>query len=268
MGLRSQGRPAMRGVRGVARRWWIALRESPRITEAARFLRPILRVPDDWQSPYGRFWLELVGGAVALIAAAWLFGLVAEDVVTGDPLTIVDEILANWLYAHATPASTRAMFVATELGGPTVVTAVTLATAFVLGWRRRWPWLLTLILVVPGGALLNELIKVAFHRARPKFDLPILDVKGYAFPSGHTMIATLLYGLLAVLLVRTLRSRRGRTVVVCVASAVVMLVGISRMYLGAHYLSDVLAAVTAGLAWLALCLTAVATLRYRRQRRS
>jgi undecaprenyl-diphosphatase len=82
------------------------------------------------------------------------------------------------------------------------------------------------------------------------------------------MIATLLYGLLAVLLVRTLRSRRGRTLGVCVASAVIMLVGISRMYLGAHYLSDVLAAVTAGLAWLALCLTAVATLRYRRQRRS
>ena len=251
----------------MARRWQIAVHKHPRVTEAWRCLRPMLRVPDDWQSPYGRFWLELVGGAVALIAAAWLFGLVAEDVVTGDPLTVVDEILANWLYAHATPAATLAMFVATELGGPTVVTAVTLATAFVLGWRRRWPWLLTLILVVPGGALLNELIKVAFHRARPKFDLPILDVRGYAFPSGHTMIATLLYGLLAVLLVRTLRSRRGRMLVVWAASAVVMLVGISRMYLGAHYLSDILAAIAAGVAWLVLCVIAVATLQYRRRRR-
>jgi membrane-associated phospholipid phosphatase len=133
---------------------------------------------------------------------------------------------------------------------------VTLATAAVLMWRRRWPWLLTLILVVPGGALLNELIKIAFHRARPKFDVPILAVKGYGFPSGHAMMATLLYGLLAVLLVRTLRDVRWRMLVVGVAGSVVVLVGISRMYLGAHYLSDILAAVAAGVAWLVLCLTA------------
>jgi membrane-associated phospholipid phosphatase len=92
-------------------------------------------------------------------------------------------------------------------------------------------------------------------------------LKDYGFPSGHTMIATLLYGLLAVLLVRTLRSAPWRRVVVGVAGAVILLVGISRMYLGAHYLSDILAAMAAGVAWLALCLTAVGTLCYRRRRR-
>jgi membrane-associated phospholipid phosphatase len=264
---RTRVRRAMHRGLGVVRRRWIALVVHPRVTEAWRYLRPILRVPDDWRSLYGRFWLELTVGSVALVAAAWLFGILAEDVVTGAPLTVTDATLARWLYAHAAPRATRAMFAATELGGPTMITSVTLATAAVLMWRRRWPWLLTLILVVPGGALLNEVIKIAFHRARPKFDVPILAVKGYGFPSGHAMMATLLYGLLAVLLVRTLRDVRWCMLVVGVAGLVVVLVGISRMYLGAHYLSDILAAVAAGVAWLVLCLTAVATLRYHRRRR-
>jgi undecaprenyl-diphosphatase len=159
------------------------------------------------------------------------------------------------------------MFVATELGGWAVVTGVTVATALLVAWMRRWHWLLALALVVPGGALLNELMKIAFQRARPKFDAPILALTSYSFPSGHTMIATLLYGFLAVFVVQVVHGRRWRVAAVLASAGLVALVGLSRIYLGAHYLSDVLAAAAAGVVWLVLCLTAVETLRYRRARR-
>ena len=208
-----------------------------------------------------RFWLKLAAGTVVLVVAAWIFGAIAEDVVNGDPLTVVDRRLANWLHAHATPPITRAMLVISALAGARVAVAVTLATALVLLAMRRWLWLLTLVLVVPGGWLLDPLLKVAYRRARPTFEIPLLVLTDYGFPSGHTMMATLLYGFLAVFLVTIVRSWRWRGIVVGVAGAVVILVGFSRIYLGAHYLSDVLAAIAAGVAWLALCLNAAATLR-------
>jgi undecaprenyl-diphosphatase len=134
-------------------------------------------------------------------------------------------------------------------------------------WIRRWYWLLALVLVVPGGALLNELLKITFRRARPKFDNPILTLTDYGFPSGHTMIATLLYGFLAVFIFQAVQRWRWRVFAAAVAALLIPLVALSRMYLGAHYLSDALAAVAAGVIWLVLCLTAVATLRRRARHR-
>jgi undecaprenyl-diphosphatase len=159
------------------------------------------------------------------------------------------------------------MLVATELGDGVVVTGVTLGAAFFFAWSRRWHWLLALVLVVPGGALLNELMKLAFQRARPTFDNPILALQSYSFPSGHAMAATLLYGFLAAFVVQVVEAWRCRAVVVLVAGGLVAVVGLSRMYLGAHYVSDVLAAISAGVVWLVLCLSALETLRYRRARR-
>jgi undecaprenyl-diphosphatase len=121
--------------------------------------------------------------------------------------------------------------------------------------------LLALVLVIPGGMAMDTLLKIAFHRSRPTFNDSIMIFSGYSFPSGHTMAATLLYGVLAVFAVIALKSWRWRVGTVISAIIVVLLVGFSRMYLGAHYLSDVLGAAAAGLAWLVLCLTAVDTLR-------
>ena len=90
-------------------------------------------------------------------------------------------------------------------------------------------------------------------------------LSGYSFPSGHTMAATLLCGVLAVFAVITLKSWRWRVRAVLSACVMVLLVGFSRVYLGAHFLSDVLGAAAAGLAWLAFCLTAVDTLRRYRE---
>jgi undecaprenyl-diphosphatase len=105
--------------------------------------------------------------------------------------------------------------------------------------------------------LLNKFLKYIFHRPRPHFDDPILALTSYSFPSGHTMTATVLYGVLAALLVTKIERRSLRVLVVLLASGLIAVVGFSRIYLGAHYLSDVLGAIAEGIAWLSLCLTAV-----------
>jgi membrane-associated phospholipid phosphatase len=131
----------------------------------------------------------------------------------------------------------------------------------VLWWKRCWYRLLAFILVVPGGMVVASLLKIAFHRSRPSFADSMLIFQGYSFPSGHTMAATLLYGMFAVFGVIAVDSWRWRVRIVISACIMVMLVGFSRLALSAHYLSDVFGAVSAGVAWLALCLTSVNTLR-------
>jgi membrane-associated phospholipid phosphatase len=115
---------------------------------------------------------------------------------------------------------------------------------------------------------LNVLLKYTYMRARPSFDDAILTLATYSFPSGHTAAATLLYGIIAAYLV-CLTPRFGlRGAIVAGAVLMVALVGASRVYLGVHYASDVLAAVVESCGWLAVCITASSTLRRRRSARS
>lgn len=107
--------------------------------------------------------------------------------------------------------------------------------------------------------LLNVLMKYAFRRARPSFEDAILALSTYSFPSGHVAGSTLLYGVVAAMLLAQVATWRWRVMIVLVALAMVVLVALTRLYLGVHYLSDVLAAFAEGVAWLALCLTGVHT---------
>lgn len=243
---------------------WQHLLAHPRVVAFRRRFPVHLEFLQARLSPEGYLGLHLTVGTLVLIGAAWLFGGIAEDVVTGDPLTIVDKQLAIWFYNHTTPALNRAMIAITALGSMPAISGLALLTFFVLLWRRYWYWLLALLLTIPGGTLLNLLLKSAFARQRPSFENPIMTLTGHSFPSGHTMMATLLYGLLAVFAVLDLKAWRWRVLVVLMAWLVIVMVGFSRLYLGAHYLSDVLAAMAAGIAWLALCLTGVDTFRRHR----
>jgi membrane-associated phospholipid phosphatase len=230
---------------------------------ARRFERQI-RFLKNRLSPESYLGLRLTFGALALIAGVWLFGAIAEDVVRNDPLTVIDRQVALWLHSHGTPQRTGWMLEATFLASPGVIGLSTAIAALILSRRRWWYRLLALALVVPGGLALNLLLKSAFERQRPQFDDPIVKLTDFSFPSGHTMMATLFYGLLAVLAAVHVKSRRLRVLIVVALCLIILLVGFSRMYLGAHYLSDVLGAITMGVAWLALCVTAVDTLRRRR----
>ncbi|MEO6353435.1 MAG: phosphatase PAP2 family protein [Burkholderiaceae bacterium] len=174
-----------------------------------------------------------------------------------DAITLTDVKIANWFHSHATPSMTHFMLILTNLHGTLAIFSYSILMGLFLIRKKEWYWLLTLLASVPCGMSLNVLMKHAFQRARPIFDHPLLTLSSYSFPSGHTAAATLFYGVLAAYLVCHLKPWRWRIAAFTVILAVMMvtLVGLSRMYLGVHYLSDVLAAAAEGIAWLALCLS-------------
>jgi len=201
--------------------------------------------------------LHLVIGLLVFTGMTLILGEIAEDIINGEPLTIADAQLSMWLHTHRSPQLTTAMVVITSLGSTVPVICIAVVAGFYFLRKRQPYWLAAIWLSVFGGILLNKLLKYIFHRPRPHFDDPILALTSYSFPSGHTMAATVLYGVLAALLVTRVKRRSLRLVIVLSAGLLIGLVGFSRMYLGAHYLSDVLGAIAEGLAWLSLCLTVV-----------
>jgi len=205
----------------------------------------------------GKSYAGLVTGILLFTIMTLILGEISEDIINHEPLTVADAQLSTWLHSHGTPSLTSAMFVATSFGSTATVTCISVALGLYLFWRRRFYWLTAVATSVAGGALLNRLLKYAFHRPRPHFDDPILKLTSYSFPSGHTMMATVLYGVVAAYLLAKTPDWRWRVLIIMSASLLIALVGFSRIYLGAHYLSDVLGAMAEGLAWLSLCLTVV-----------
>ena len=213
-------------------------------------------------SPDGYLGLHLTIGLAVVLLAVFVFANIAEDVVARDSLVVFDEIVTQWLHAHATPWRTDFfLFVTTWHNTLGIMVMVTLMALW-LAYKRSWDWLLRLLLSVPLGMLLNVLLKYIFQRQRPVFDQPLLTLASYSFPSGHTAGATLLYGVLAAWLL-TLLQRRWHAPVVVLAAMMVALVALSRVYLGAHYPSDVFAAMASSTAWLAIVSTGVSTWRKR-----
>ena len=175
----------------------------------------------------------------------------------GNPVAGIDHGVALWFHAHLTPALVSVLRSITEFGSSEWIAIVLSITVLFFVFKRWWPSLLTLVVAVPGGMLLNELVKVLVHRHRPFENGWFVDWSGYSFASGHTIGATLLYGQLALFLIPVIKRRRGRVLLVSSASFVVVLVGFSRIALGAHYLTDVVAGMFFGAIWLTLCLVAL-----------
>jgi len=164
----------------------------------------------------------------------------------------IDTSIAVWLRAHLTPASADALLAVTTLGSELWVTSILLLTLAYLAWKRHWHKCAALLLTVPCGTLMGQLIKIAVQRPRPFLSGPTGDWGGYSFPSGHTLAATLLYGFLLFLLIPLAQRRRWRAALFVGGLLLILGVGFSRMALGAHYFSDVVVAMLFGTAWVAI----------------
>jgi membrane-associated phospholipid phosphatase len=217
-------------------------------------------------SPGSYFGLQITVGVLVFAAGAWLFGGIAEDVVTGDPIIALDMETERWFHSHQTPWLNGFLSGVSRLHEWPAVTLATLLLLVYLLCRRDWRWVTTVVCAVPGGMLLDAVLKLAFHRARPTLSALSAVLHTYSFPSGHVMAATLFYGVAAAYLTARLAAWHWGVFAVLAACFLVAVVAFSRVYLGVHYLSDVLAASAAGVTWLALCLVTVDTLWYRRGR--
>jgi membrane-associated phospholipid phosphatase len=205
-----------------------------------------------------------VTGAVAFLVAAALFAALAWGVESRTFVVSADLAATQWTLSHRWAVLTWLMLGISALNSPGAVSVWAVCFGVVLLRRGERYWFLTLALAVGGGMLLNEGLKLLFRRARPVLDDPLVLVHSFSFPSGHTAAATVLYGVLAAYLVYFTRTPRGRVAVIAAAVALVALVGLSRVYLGAHYPSDVLAAACSSTVWLILCLVGVHRLVQRR----
>lgn len=230
----------------------------PRPAPLQRFLRA--RVARD--HPLG---LPLTTGVIAILACALLFAMIAWEVQTHGALTRTDQALADWFNQRAFSPLTELILGYTHLHGTIGVLVMGALLLRHLVRTRQWPWVIDLLLVLPGGMLFNYVLKHLFARLRPQFDDPILILHSYSFPSGHTIGATLLYAMLAAWLLNrpgsaALTASR-RLAIIAAAIVLVALTAFSRVYLGAHFLSDVVGAMLVGMAWFALWTTLVFTLQ-------
>jgi undecaprenyl-diphosphatase len=204
--------------------------------------------------------LHLTVGLLMSAGCLWLFGGLAEDIVHRDPLVRFDQAIATSLHGWATPAATTIFVLITDLGAP-VVALLGVIIAIFYSWRRQWLHVGVWLAALGGGEILNLLLKQLFARPRPVFVHPLLLETDYSFPSGHAMGSLIVYGMLAYFAVLALRTWRARVAVVCGVTLLVLLIGFSRLYLGVHYFSDVVAGYAAGGVWLSACITGMELLR-------
>lgn len=194
----------------------------------------------------------LVAAAALMCACLAAFAKLTSEVLEGE--TGYDGVVATWLHTHATAGLTDVFRAITFLGNAeTLLAVVVLATAAMLLMRRITDAAFVVLAFV-GSSSINHITKVLVARDRPEFADPITVAHGYSFPSGHAMTSTVVYGMVAFLVIRALRSPKARAAVLGVLALLLGLMGLSRLYLGVHYLSDVGAGYLLGTAWLMLCL--------------
>jgi undecaprenyl-diphosphatase len=202
----------------------------------------------------------LLGALMALAASLWLFGLIADDIVEDE--TANDQRLADWLHGRATDPLTDVFHGITFLGNFVTLLAVTLVAIAILWRRRERIDAVFVALAFAGAQVLSSGMKLGFQRDRPFFPDPLATESTYSFPSGHALVSLAVYGSIALLLARRLQTPRRRALLVAGVALLVIAIGFSRLYLGVHFLSDVLAGYAAGVAWLSLLYVAL-EVRYR-----
>lgn len=200
--------------------------------------------------PFRPDWRAIAALGVLLVFAAWRFLDIIEDMHTEATLMTADR--ATYLaFQHArSPWLDQIMITLTEMGDTLVVTAVGVVVAGWLAWKRAWRTCVFWLLAAGGGSAINTAIKVALHRARPG-DMHYAGWSAYSFPSGHSTTNAVLYGFLAIIVMRLVKPA-WRLAVAAGALAFVAAIAVSRLYLGAHWLSDVIGGLTFGCLWLAL----------------
>ncbi len=187
------------------------------------------------------------------IMGVYIFGQIADSVVGHETLASLDMPFSVALQQYTQPLLTVIMRVITDFGSYGAVAIGTLVMA-ALAWRRRWADVTLWIVALGGGEALNLLLKDVFQRARPLLAHPLIVETDWSFPSGHAMASVIVYGALLALLVPLLSRRTARVGLTVAVLLLMGLVGFSRLYLGVHFLTDVLAGFAAGVAWLSLCL--------------
>ncbi len=194
-------------------------------------------------------WVALGLLVVALTAAG--AGELVEHLTAGQGMALLDHPVARFVAAHRSAPLTAVMRLVSSAGGPVVLGIVTAGAGLLLGaTRRSWFPVLIVGVTLAGSGGLTLVLKAALSRPRPPLRDALAPADGYAFPSAHAATAAAAFGVLAYLVAIRLRRWKAQVAVWACAAMLTALVGISRVYLGVHWTTDVLGGWAFGLLWL------------------
>jgi undecaprenyl-diphosphatase len=216
----------------------------------------------------GPLGLSLTAGFIATFLLGWGFAELLDGVLEGDGLASVDKPVTSFLVEHRTPGWTHVFATLTHLGGLAVLAPLTAAlVALIAVLSRSWRPVWAMLVALGGVQLLVYGLKHLVGRPRPAAALAVSPATGFSFPSGHSTSSFVAFTVLTWLTMAVMTRRVARVLLWLLAGLLILGVGFSRMYLGVHYLTDVLGAWTLGAAWLVALLTSLTLATHLRSRR-
>jgi undecaprenyl-diphosphatase len=235
---------------------------QPKVHQKPQANRSITGIQRWWN--HGYRWLRSQDLLVLLmvlvvVLGLWGFGELADEVIEGDTRA-VDEWVIQAMRSPENPSDAvgpvwfeEAVRDVTALGSTVVIALVIIAVTGFVAIRRQYHALGLILIAVMGGGLINVLLKHLFARPRPELVEPLIRVSTASFPSGHSLLSAVVYLTLGALLTRLVESMKLKLYIITSALFVSFIVGLSRVYLGVHYPTDVLAGWTVGLVWAVVC---------------
>lgn len=168
------------------------------------------------------------------------FGLIALNISRYKYITS-DSVIISLIQGLEAPTLTSVMIFFTELGSSKIIYLIgAFLLIFLFTVIKKRSQLILIPIVFIGARMLNQILKALFHRERPDLNR-LIEIGGYSFPSGHAMNAMAFYGIVTFVVCRHISSRWGRALFILIGSLLILMIGISRVYLGVHYPSDVIA---------------------------
>lgn len=231
------------------------LRTAPRVVDASRRGQLGLGWVTERIAPPV---LILVLGTLLVLGLAYLFVEILDGVVDKDDLTVIDRPVLDWLGGHRSATLTGVVTAVTNLGGAVFLTPAVAITAIVVARRlRSWRPIWISALTLGGVQLLVFSIKVFIARPRPDPTIPEVFARGFSFPSGHAASSLVGYVTIAWLICMVTPRGTLRATVWLTAALLTFAIGLSRVYLGVHYPTDVVAGWILGITWLTTVVVAV-----------
>jgi undecaprenyl-diphosphatase len=207
---------------------------------------PQVTGPEETPKPTPLFEAAILASLGAAVLALFLFAWLGNEMLQGDTQHF-DQMIREWVHRYASPGMTSAMNAISLLGYNILIVELAIALAIFawLRWRRALLWL---AVAMTGSLVLDLTLKYIYHRTRPTAYFGMAP-HSYSFPSGHALCSFCFYGVVAGLLSARIKSLALQMVIWCLAAALVIAIGVSRIYLGVHYPSDVVAGYLAATVW-------------------
>lgn len=208
-------------------------------------------------TPDEKFGLDLTIGTLVTLFFIYLFFGIIQDYIGQEPLIQSDLRIINLTQILRTPNLNNVMLFITYLGSWKIVFSGAFLICLILFLRRRWYHLWTFIISVSGGEILVWIIKNLVERPRPPLVNALTPETSFSFPSGHSFVALSFYGLLFYYLFRLSKNKFQKFLSIFFGIVIILSIGFSRIYLGVHWPTDVLASFAVGSAWLATLITII-----------